>query len=45
MRGSGTARMGRDTMESEMQMSGDAQGRKFEMRTRMSGRRLGPCKG
>jgi hypothetical protein len=44
MRGSGTARMGRDSMESEMQMSGDAQGRKFEMRTRMSGRRLGPCK-
>jgi hypothetical protein len=31
-------------MESEMQMSGDMKGRKFEMRTKMSGRRLGPCK-
>ena len=44
MHGSGSARIGRDVMESEMQMAGDMQGRKFEMRTRMSGRRLGPCK-
>ena len=44
LRGSGTARLGRGALESEMQMSGDMQGRKFEMRTRMTGRRLGPCK-
>lgn len=44
MKGSGSARMGRGTMESEMRMSGDMQGRKFEMSTKMSGRRLGPCK-
>jgi hypothetical protein len=44
MRGSGSARLLRDTMESSMQMSGDMQGRKFEMQTKMSGRRLGPCK-
>lgn len=44
MRGSGSARIGRDAMESDLQMSGDMQGRKFEMRTKMSGRRLGPCK-
>ncbi|MGH8740551.1 MAG: DUF3617 domain-containing protein [Burkholderiales bacterium] len=44
MRGYGSARTGRGTMESEMHMSGEMQGRKFEMQTKMSGRRLGPCK-
>ena len=44
MRGSGSARIGRNNMESDMQVSGDMRGRKFEMRTKMSGRRLGPCK-
>ncbi|HEX6267716.1 MAG TPA: DUF3617 family protein [Burkholderiales bacterium] len=44
MRGSGSARIGRGTMESDMRMSGDMQGRKFEMRTKMTGKRLGPCK-
>ena len=44
MRGSGSARIAGGTMESEMQMSGDMQGRKFQLHTKMSGRRLGPCK-
>jgi len=29
-------------MEGEMQMAGENQGRKFEMRTRMTGKRIGP---
>ena len=44
MTGTGTARIGRGTMQSEMSMSGDMQGRKFEMNTKMSGKRLGACK-
>jgi hypothetical protein len=44
MRGSGNARVGRGSMESDMSMSGEMRGRRFEMRTRMTGRRLGPCK-
>ncbi|OGA12152.1 MAG: hypothetical protein A3D95_15815 [Betaproteobacteria bacterium RIFCSPHIGHO2_12_FULL_69_13] len=44
MRGKGSVRYGRGTIESEIQMSGDMQGRKFDMLTKMSGRRLGPCK-
>jgi hypothetical protein len=44
MTGSGTGRVRRDTMETDVQIAGEAQGRKFEMRTRMTGRRVGPCK-
>lgn len=44
MTGTGSARIGRGSMESELQMRGDMQGRKFEMLTKTSGRRLGPCK-
>lgn len=45
MRGTGKTRVGRGTIESEMKMSGSStKGDKFEMATRMSGRRLGPCK-
>ena len=44
MKGSGTVRMGQGTMQSEMRMSGDAKGQKFEMSTKMSGKRLGACK-
>jgi hypothetical protein len=44
MKGSGTVRMGQGTMQSEMRMSGDAKGQKFEMHTKMSGKRLGACK-
>ena len=43
MRGAGTARLKGDAMEGEMRMTGEMQGRKFELHSRMSGRRLGPC--
>jgi len=43
--GSGTVRFtGGTRMESDMLMTGEQRGRSFEMRTRMSGKRLGPCK-
>ena len=42
--GSGSVRYGRGTMEGDMQMAGENQGRKFELRTKMTGKRLGPCK-
>ena len=45
MRGTGTARMTRGTMEGETLMNGEVQGQKFELRTKVSGKRLGPCKG
>ena len=45
MRGTGTARYGRGTVEVEVKMSGNStKGEKFDMTTRMSGRRLGHCK-
>lgn len=43
-RGKGTVRYGRGTIESEIQMTSEAQGRRIEMTTKMSGRRLGACK-
>ena len=45
MSGTGTARMTRATMEGETIMNGEVQGQKFELRTKVSGKRLGPCKG
>jgi hypothetical protein len=45
MRGTGSARMSRATMEGETHMTGEVQGQKFELRTKVTGRRLGPCKG
>ncbi len=42
--GSGSVRYGRGTLEGDMQMAGEKEGRKFEMRTKMTGKRLGPCK-
>ena len=45
MRGTGTARMTRATMEGETVMNGEVQGQKFELRTKVTGKRLGPCKG
>ena len=45
MRGTGSARLGRSTMEGETVMNGEVQGQKFELRTKVTGRRLGPCKG
>ena len=45
MRGTGKARFSRGTIESEMKMSGSStKGEKFDMTTKMSGRRLGSCK-
>ena len=45
MSGTGTARMTRATMEGETVMNGEVQGQKFELRTKVTGKRLGPCKG
>jgi hypothetical protein len=45
LRGTGNARMTRATMEGETIMNGEVQGQKFELRTKVSGKRLGPCKG
>ena len=43
MEGSGTAKIGPGTLESDMKMTGEIQGRKFDLTTKMNGRRLGPC--
>jgi len=45
-RGSGTMRWTRTTMEGDIDMgsTGAAPGQKFEMRTKLTGKRLGPCK-
>jgi hypothetical protein len=45
MHGTGSARMSRASMEGETHMTGEVQGKKFELRTKVTGRRLGPCKG
>jgi Protein of unknown function (DUF3617) len=44
MRGTGTARMAGTTMEGETVMNGEVQGQKFELRTKVTGKRVGPCK-
>jgi hypothetical protein len=44
MRGSGTVRYGKGTVESETRVVSSAQGKSFEMLTKMKGRRVGPCK-
>ena len=45
MHGSGAARLtGPASVEGEMMLSGNIQGHAVQMSTRMSGRRLGPCK-
>ena len=44
MRGTGTARFGQGTLESEMRMTGEMQGHKFNITSRTTGKRLGPCK-
>jgi len=43
--GTGSARLTRGTMDGETVMNGEVQGQKFELRTKVSGKRLGPCKG
>ena len=45
MRGTGTARMTASTMDGETVMNGEVQGQKFELRTKVTGKRVGPCKG
>ena len=45
MRGTGSARMSRASMEGETHMTGVVQGQKFELRTKVTGKRLGPCQG
>jgi hypothetical protein len=45
MRGTGSARMTASTMDGETVMNGEVQGQKFELRTKVTGKRLGPCKG
>ena len=37
--------MAGERFEGEQQMTGEAQGQKFELRTQVTGRRIGPCKG
>ena len=48
MRGSGTTRYGKGTIEGETKISspgkGKGKGEPFDMTTKMKGRRLGPCK-
>jgi Protein of unknown function (DUF3617) len=44
MTGSGKARFGGATIESEMQVTADTGGQKMQMQTHVTGRRLGPRK-
>ena len=44
MKGEGTTRYGKDTVEGETKVSGSSKGQPFEMTTKMTGRRVGPCK-
>ena len=44
MRGRGFARLRGGAMEGETTMNGEVKGKKFELRTAVTGRRLGPCK-
>jgi hypothetical protein len=44
LKGRGRARFAAGLMDSEMQMSGMQEGKKFEMQTKTRGRRLGPCR-
>lgn len=44
MTGSGKMSFGRGTMESEVQMTIEAQGEKMQVQSRISARRVGPCK-
>jgi hypothetical protein len=44
MRGTGTARVTRSTVESELRLAGDMGGQKFEMLNKMTGQRVGACK-
>jgi hypothetical protein len=41
--GSGRVRYGRDTLDGDMELSGDAAGQKFVTRSKVNGRRTGAC--
>jgi hypothetical protein len=43
LEGRGRARFNEGMLDSEMQMSGMQEGKKFQLSTRTRGRRLGPC--
>jgi hypothetical protein len=43
MRGTGTAKIRARSVESEMRLTGEMQGRSFDIITKTSGKRLGPC--
>ena len=44
MKGSGTVRYGKGTLESETRMTASSKGQPVEITTKMKGRRIGPCK-
>ncbi len=44
MKGSGTVRYGKGTLEGETRMTASSKGQPVEITTKMKGRRLGPCK-
>jgi Protein of unknown function (DUF3617) len=44
MRGSGSARYTRSTVEAELRLTGEGGGKQFEMLTKTTGKRLGACK-
>ena len=44
IRGAGSAKLSRTSMVGETNMTGEMQGLKFEIRTHVTGKRLGPCK-
>jgi len=44
MKGSGTVRYGKGTLEGETKMTAASKGQPVEITTKMKGRRIGPCK-
>ena len=44
MKGTGTTRYGKNTVEGETKVTASSKGQPFDMTTKMKGRRLGPCK-
>ena len=44
MKGSGTMRYGKDTVEGETRMTASSKGQPIEVTTKTKGRRIGPCK-
>ena len=44
MKGSGTVRYGKGTLEGETKMTASSKGQPVEITTKMKGRRVGPCK-